>query len=128
MRAGLLALWLVGCGGSTPPAPVAEPAAAPVKPAAPVVQRVGKGRKVAVTLAKEGLQPARVEANANEPLTLVFERDGDGCGGEVVFPGTGARTAVPAGEAVEVPVTAPASGEVVFTCGAVSGVVAVAGG
>jgi len=92
------------------------------------VQRVGKGRKVAVTLAKDGLQPARVEANANEPLTLVFERDGDGCGGEVVFPGTGARTAVPTGEAVEVPVTAPASGEVVFTCGAVSGVVAVAGG
>lgn len=126
MRAGLLGLMLVGCGWSTPPAPVVDPGSPAAK--APVVQRVGKGRKVAVTLAKDGLQPARVEANANEPLTLVFERDGDGCGGEVVFPGTGARTAVPAGEAVEVPVTAPASGEVVFTCGAASGVVAVAGG
>lgn len=119
-----VALLLVACGGSEPAAkpvveaPAAKPAAAPAAPAA--------ARKVAITLGAAGLDPARIEANPGESITLVLERPADGgCGAELT--GLPAPAPVPAGGRLEVTVQAPAAGELALGCGAQKGAVVVAG-
>lgn len=123
MRSLPLALILVACGGAEPaPAtPTQAPAAAEeaAAPAAPKPQaNAAAGRRVEVTIRGEGYEPSFVTATAGEVLRLSFVRhDEANCGGEVVFPETGERYEIPVGTPVEVSVTAPASGELAFTCG-----------
>lgn len=131
----LLLTLLVACGGGEAPAnkpgepaktPVATPAPATVAPPA-----ANAGRKVTVTISDKGYDPASIEANPEEPLTLVFERPAaGGCGEEVVFPSTGEKLAIAVGEKKEIAIKAPKSGELAFTCGMnmYQGKIVVAGG
>lgn len=99
-----VALALAACGGSP-----AAPETAAVDPAA---------RRVDVLVSGAGYTPDRIEATAGEALTLVFLRaDAMNCGEELVFRDTDRKVVLPVGEKVEVAVTAPASGELAFTCG-----------
>lgn len=74
--------------------------------------------RVAVEVGARGYDPARVEATAGEPLTLVFTRTTDeGCGQELVIASQDIRRSLPLDEAVEVTFTPEESGELRFTCG-----------
>jgi hypothetical protein len=110
----LACIGLAGCFGGQPEAPAPPPAA---PPRAPVVNRPGPGRKVMVQMTPGGFDPARVEANPGESLTLLFDRAEGGCPGEVVVPADGRRVAVAPGAVGELTVTAPVEGELVFECG-----------
>jgi len=116
MQLRWLVLCLAACGGSAPEATTPKLAAGPA--ATEPVVRPAMARKVMVTIGADGYAPSVIEANPNEQLTLVFERpDSGNCGGEVVFPSMSKRLPVDVGAKVEVPITAPASGEIGFTCG-----------
>lgn len=74
--------------------------------------------RIAVSVDGDGYHPATVRVRAGRPVTLAFTRTSDeGCGQQVVFPDLGLRRDLPLNEAVEVAVTAPASGRIAFTCG-----------
>jgi len=105
---GLLALaTAVACKKEAPPAPRAV-----AEVVAPTSGRV------AVTVDGEGYHPATIRAAAGRQLTLVFTRTTDeSCGQQLVFPTTNVRRDLPLNQAVEVPVTVPATGSVAFTCG-----------
>jgi plastocyanin domain-containing protein len=113
------AVWCVAmvwaCGGAAE-APKPEAAAAPAAPGAAAA--TVKGRKVVVTVSGEGFFPTEIQANPSEKLTLAFDRaEAGNCGDEVVFAATGQRVALPVGRITDVPVEAPASGELAFGCG-----------
>jgi len=95
-----ITLMALACGGGAPSAPA------------------DAARSIDVRISGSGYTPPMVEAAPGEELTLVFFRaDEANCGEEVVFPDTGKKVAIPVGEKVPVTVTAPASGELAFTCG-----------
>jgi plastocyanin domain-containing protein len=74
-------------------------------------------RRVAIEANTSGYVPARIEAKPGEKLVLVFTRTVDGeCLAKVKVAG-GEAVELPMNKAVEVPVTAPASGEIKFACG-----------
>jgi plastocyanin domain-containing protein len=94
-----------------------EAATAP-RPAAPAEVVAPASGRVAVTVDGEGYHPATIRAAAGRALTLVFTRTTDeSCGQQLVFPTTNVRRDLPLNQAVEVPVTVPASGSLAFTCG-----------
>ena len=73
---------------------------------------------IAIEVGSHGYEPARVEATAGEPLTLVFTRTTDeGCGQELVIASQDIRRNLPLDEAVEVTFTPEETGELRFTCG-----------
>ena len=95
------------CKNNAPPAP-----RTPAEVTAPVNGRVP------VTVDGDGYHPATIRAAAGRQLTLVFTRTTDeSCGQQLVFPTTNVRRDLPLNQAVEVPVTVPASGSLGFTCG-----------
>lgn len=107
----VLLLGGVACwgGGETTPEPTVTVPNPDVEPSA---------RRVEMTITADGYTPSSIQAEPGEKLSLVIRRMGDGnCGGELVFPATGAKHEIPEGEEVTIPVTAPASGELAFTCG-----------
>ncbi len=142
----LLLLGLVGCWGSSsevasaPAAPAAPaiapeaprppeagaevPVEAPPKPAFEAVKSgvsTGTIRKVEIAVGADGWTPSRVEAKANEPVALVFTREGDvGCA-ELVVPMTEAHIPLNAGGKTSVMVTSPTEGELALECGAGAG-------
>jgi plastocyanin domain-containing protein len=75
--------------------------------------------RVEVRVDDQGYHPATIRAAAGRTLTLVFRRaDALNCGEKVKFPSMGnLERDLPVGQAVEVAVTVPASGELAFTCG-----------
>lgn len=89
------------------------PAAGPSAVTAPADGRVE------VRVDDQGYHPATIRAAAGRSLTLVFRRaDALNCGEKVKFPSMGnLERDLPVGQAVEVAVTVPASGELAFTCG-----------
>lgn len=104
---GLVAVVMTACKKDAPPAP-----RTPAEVVAPASGRV------AVTVDGEGYHPATIRAAAGRQLTLVFTRTTDeSCGQQLVFPTTNVRRDLPLNQAVEVPVTVPASGSLGFTCG-----------
>ncbi|MEZ4368882.1 MAG: cupredoxin domain-containing protein [Kofleriaceae bacterium] len=103
-----------GCKDDAPP-----PAPAPAKVAPATAGPVGTDgvRRIAVEANKEGYAPARISAKPGEKLVLVFTRTAEGaCFAEVKVPGNELK-ALPLNQPVEIPVTAPASGEIQFACG-----------
>lgn len=74
-------------------------------------------RKVPVQVTSKGYAPGRIEAKPGEKLVLVFTRTDEhaGCASEVRVNG-GPLKALPMNQAVEIPVTAPASGTITFAC------------
>ena len=84
-----------------------SPAAAPKAPT-----------RVAITVNEDGYAPAAVQAEAGQPLTLVFTRVSDkGCGETLVFPDRDLRRELPLNTAVAVELTPKADERIVFTCG-----------
>lgn len=75
--------------------------------------------RVEIRVDDQGYHPATIRAAAGRALTLVFRRaDALNCGEKVKFPTMGnLERDLPVGQAVEVAVTVPASGELAFTCG-----------
>jgi hypothetical protein len=141
----LMLLGMVGCWGSS--SEVASAPAAPSEPAAPVIapeaprppdagepavvepppaptfEAVKSGvssgniRRVEIAVGATGWSPERIEAKPNEPVALVFTREGEvGCA-ELVVPITEARIPLNAGGKTSVMVTAPTEGEMALQCG-----------
>ena len=97
-----LSFPLVACGGEDEPPP-APPAT---------------GERIAIDVGAHGYEPSRVEAQAGQPLTLVFTRTTEaGCGHELVIPSEDIRRELPLDEAVAITLTPEAGGELRFTCG-----------
>jgi plastocyanin domain-containing protein len=75
-------------------------------------------RRIPIEVRKIGYVPNTLEAAANESVVLVFTRVEDTeCGRFIQVKGTDARAELPMNTPVEVAVTMPAEGEVVFACG-----------
>ena len=87
-------------------------------PAAAAVTVPADGR-VEIRVDDQGYHPSTIRAAAGRALTLVFRRtDALNCGEKVRFPSlNNLERDLPVGQAVEVAVTVPASGELAFTCG-----------
>lgn len=84
-----------------------SPAAAPVAPA-----------RIAITVDENGYTPSEVQAQAGQPLTLVFTRVSDkGCGETLVFPDRDLRRDLPLNTAVVVDLTPKGDERIAFTCG-----------
>lgn len=88
-------------------------------PAAPAVQAVAaSARRVPIEVRKTGYVPNTLEAEAKEELVLVFTRvDDTDCGRFIKVQGTDIKTELPMNQPVEIHVTMPESGELIFTCG-----------
>ena len=111
-RLGVIALvsLLAACQRDQPQRPVTLGAAA--------VTALANGR-VEIRVDDQGYHPTTIRAAAGSALTLVFRRtDALNCGEKVRFPSLGnLERDLPVGQAVEVAVTVPPSGELAFTCG-----------
>jgi plastocyanin domain-containing protein len=96
--------------------PAAKPApAAAAAPAAPIATT---GRRIDVTVTKEGYKPDKIDVAANEEVTLVFTRTEETeCGSEVAIPSMNVKKALPLNQAVAIAFKADKPGEVGFTCG-----------
>jgi plastocyanin domain-containing protein len=107
----LSAALLVGACSKDPTPPAA--AAAPT----PDQYTAAGERKVAINVTAKGYAPSRVPAKPGEKLILVFTRTDEkaGCASEIRLVG-GPLKALPMNTPVELPVTAPASGNVTFAC------------
>ena len=124
MRSSLLALVaglaLLGCGKEKAPetnAPPSEPSEQVV--ANPDLPKAAPGaRRVAIEVRKTGYVPNTLAADAKEELVLVFKRVEDTeCGRFIKVTGTDIKAELPMNQPVEIPVTMPESGELMFTCG-----------
>lgn len=107
-RAMIFALLLVGaCKKEASKSP---PASAPRADGA-----------IAITVTKNGFEPADIKVEKGKPVTLVFERKTDEtCAKDVVIHVDDKQTiekALPLNTPVEVAVTFPASGDLVYACG-----------
>jgi plastocyanin domain-containing protein len=104
----VMALGLVGCGGTPPAEEHAE---------APAAIAVQEG-VVEVTVDGAGFHPDRIAAKAGEPITLALTRTTDEtCGTEIVIASLGIEQKLPLNERVEVTVTPGEKGEIAFACG-----------
>src|SRR5262245_61176292 len=74
-------------------------------------------RRVEITADTKGYTPAEIAAKPNEKLILVVTRKVDGaCLAKIVI-GNQPPIDLPLNQAVEIPVTAPATGAITFACG-----------
>jgi hypothetical protein len=79
---------------------------------------VATGRLVEIAAAHGGFAPSTIEVEPGENLTLRFTRTtSSGCMSEVAIPQLGTRRELPLKQPVDIPVTAPAEGKVLFECG-----------
>jgi hypothetical protein len=100
--------------GATPAAapPAKAPASADMPPAAPA----GQARTIEVNVDDKGYHPVAAPARGGEKLVLAFTRTADSeCVSQVIVQEK--LTDLPMNKRVEIPVTMPADGELVFTCG-----------
>jgi plastocyanin domain-containing protein len=116
-----LGLALAGACKDKPAAPAAKAAAEPPVRRGDSTIRAGEvpvPRRVPITVTRVGYEPNRIDAKGREVITLVFTRTEDGGCGEVVrVKGTDLRADLPLNKPVELTVTLPPSGELVFACG-----------
>ncbi len=125
-------LLLAACGGPTAPNaasdPKPSPSAAIGAPSAPPNPTAGApsdvARRVNVYVTAQGLDPANVEANPKESLTLVIERDAGVSCAEVVVEGK-PPAALADGKPAEITVTAPETGALAITCASAKGTLTV---
>jgi plastocyanin domain-containing protein len=84
-------------------------------------------RRIAIEAGKGGYKPSRIEARPGESLILVFTRTAEGECLSQIKVADGEVKELPMNQPVEIPVTAPKSGEIAFACGMdmFSGVIAV---
>jgi plastocyanin domain-containing protein len=74
-------------------------------------------RAIPIQVKKDGYHPDKITVKPNEKLKLIFTRvENTECGAQVKVAGD-KLVDLPLNQAVEIPVTAPASGEVKFLCG-----------
>jgi hypothetical protein len=110
-------LVLAGCrkeeGASERPsetaaAPQATPSGPPGKP--------GQPRRIDIAVDDKGYHPASAPARAGEHLVLSFTRKTESeCAQQVIVQGK--TTELPLDKPVEIPITMPSDGDLVFTCG-----------
>jgi plastocyanin domain-containing protein len=75
-------------------------------------------RLVEIRADEKGFTPERIAARPDEPLLLRFTRaDESACAAEVILPGETAKHPLPLRQPVDLRLTAPPSGALVFTCG-----------
>jgi plastocyanin domain-containing protein len=74
-------------------------------------------RRIAIEAGKGGYKPARIEARPGESLILVFTRTAEGECLSQIKVADGEVKELPMNQPVEIPVTAPKSGELAFACG-----------
>lgn len=104
---------LTGCGNESGETGGATAPSTPAEPTAP-----DDTQRVAVTVNESGYEPSEIQAEAGEPLTLVFTRTTDqGCGNELVIASANIERDLPLNQPVEVTFTPDATGELRFTCG-----------
>ena len=107
IRVLLPALALVAC----------KPAPAPQQPAPAPQQLVGGALVVEVAVTSKGFEPSRVEVAGGRPLILRITRKvAVTCADAIDVQGDPVRHMLPLDRAVDVRVTAPPSGELVFAC------------
>jgi hypothetical protein len=89
------------------------PACKPRPPAVPLPERL-----VEIRADEKGFTPERITARPYEPLLLRFTRtDETACVEQVILPGETVKHPLPLRQPVDLRLTAPASGALVFTCG-----------
>jgi plastocyanin domain-containing protein len=102
LACAMLVVGALACGDDEAPPPSADPS---------------DGR-VEIRVEADGYHPARVEARAGEPITLVFTRTTDSaCAEELVIAAHDIRRDLPKDQPVEVTFTPAETGEVTFACG-----------
>lgn len=121
----LAAVAAVGChkdkskdqGGETAtPAPGPAPNQPRMAPLPAEVGTEAAPRKIAITADEKGFHPDRTPARAGESLDLVFTRTTDEtCADAVLIKGK--KIDLPLNSPVNVRVTMPKDGELVYTCG-----------
>lgn len=90
----------------------AAPAPAPLPAPAPP----GQARTIDIRVDEKGYHPPSSPARAGEKLVLAFTRTAESeCVHHVLVDGK--STELPLNQRVEIPVTMPAAGQLVFTCG-----------
>lgn len=110
LRALLCVSLLFGCKKADEAKPAPGPAVAAKPNEGP--------RKVPVEVNKEGYKPDKIAGKPGEKLTLVFTRTEESdCIAQVKVPKGGPAVDLPMNKAVEIAVTVPQTGEVLFTCG-----------
>lgn len=107
----LVTALVAGCDKKkTEPAPKVAP---------PTAGAVGSDgvRRIEITADKRGYTPSEIAAKPNEKLILVVTRKVDGdCLAKIII-GDKPPVDLPMNQAVEIPVTAPATGAITFACG-----------
>ena len=79
---------------------------------------VADGARVEIDVDATGYHPAQIQAPAGAKLTLAFTRSTEaGCGQKLVIAAMEVERELPLGEAVDIEVQVPASGELGFACG-----------
>ena len=77
-----------------------------------------KNRVIEIRVTEEGFVPARVEARAGQPVTLVFRRTTEHtCATEAVFPSLGRTLALPLNKSVRTTLRPRSKGTIEFACG-----------
>lgn len=75
------------------------------------------GRRVPIKVTDKGYEPAQLTAKPGEKLVLVFlATDAMGCCDAIIVPQVNASGTVTKDKPLEIPVTMPASGKLVFAC------------
>lgn len=106
----LLAVTLTGCKAKSETANAAPTAPPPAAPAKAV-----DGSRIVQMEAAATYKPAVITAAPNEKLTLAIRRTADGCIETFKVPGA-APVKLEKNKVMELKVTAPASGELLFGC------------
>jgi plastocyanin domain-containing protein len=103
IRALALTLALAFAAPAVAKEPVPSPSAAP--------------RRVDIKVTSKGYEPAQLTARPGEKLLLVFTAtDKMGCCDAIIVPAVNASGTVTKEKPLEIPVTMPASGKLVFAC------------
>ncbi len=119
---GFLALLALSAATLLPACKPAESgnqqaAAAPAASSAiPAPAPAGQARRIEIGVDNKGYHPASAPARGGEKLVLLFTRTEDSeCVRQVIVDGK--TVDLPLNQAVEIPTTMPADGDLVFTCG-----------
>jgi plastocyanin domain-containing protein len=85
---------------------------------APAAAVETKGRRIDVTVTKNGYAPDKIDVAANEEVTLVFTRtENTECGSEVQIPSMNVKKPLPLNQPVAIAFKTDKPGEVAFQCG-----------